>query len=87
MLGRPGRTATEVVSDPGPLDRPQLLTASTRFGSVGVGGAPIVQHGVVALEFLPAGDGLPARLDLGDERGATLGIVVPVASGRAVVVR
>jgi len=87
MLGRPGPAATEVVSAPGPLDRPRLLAASTRFRSVAVGGAPIVQHGVVALEFLPAGDGLPARLDLADERGATLGIVVPAASGRAVVVR
>jgi type II secretion system protein H len=86
-LGRPGRVAAEVVSDPGPLDRPRWLAASARFRSVAVGGAPVVQRGIVALDFLPAGDGLPARFDLADERGATLGIVVPAAGGRAVVVR
>ena len=87
MLGRPGRVATEVVSDPGPLDRPQVLAAPARFRAVAVGGAPVVQRGVVALELPPSGDGLPARLDLADDRGGTVSIVVPAASGRAVVVR
>jgi Tfp pilus assembly protein FimT len=86
MLGRPGRAATEVISDPGPLDRPQELAAPARFRAIAVGGAPAVQHGMVALELLPAGDGLPARLDLADDRGRTLSIVVPAAAGRAVVV-
>ena len=53
MLGRPGRVATEVVSDPGPLDRPQVLAAPARFRAVAVGGAPVVQRGVVALELPP----------------------------------
>jgi len=87
MLGRPGQVATEVVSDPGPIDRPQVLAAPARFRAVAVGGAPVVQRGIVALELLPAGDGLPARLDLADDRGGTASIVVPAASGRAVVVR
>ena len=87
MLGRPGRVATEVVSDPGPLDRPQVLAAPARFRVVAVGGAPVVQRGVVALELPPSGDGLPARLELADDRGRTVSIVVPTANGRAVVVR
>jgi Tfp pilus assembly protein FimT len=43
--------------------------------------------GVVALDFDPAGDPLPARLDLADDRGHAASVVVPPAGGRAVVRR
>jgi hypothetical protein len=42
---------------------------------------------VVALDFDPAGDPLPARLDLADDRGHAASVVVPPAGGRAVVRR
>jgi prepilin-type N-terminal cleavage/methylation domain-containing protein len=43
--------------------------------------------GVVALDFDPAGDPLPARFDLADDRGHAASVVVPPAGGRAVVRR
>jgi hypothetical protein len=43
--------------------------------------------GVVRLDFDPAGDALPARVELADDRGHTAAVRVPPASGRAVVKR
>ena len=42
---------------------------------------------VVALDFDPAGDPLPARLELADDRGHGASVVVPPAGGRAEVRR
>ena len=43
--------------------------------------------GVVTIDFDPAGDPLPARLELSDDRGHAATVVVPPAAGRAVVQR
>jgi general secretion pathway protein H len=43
--------------------------------------------GMVALDFDPTGDPLPARIDLVDDRGHAASVVVPPAGGRAVVRR
>jgi len=83
-IGAPARDATGVVPDPSPVARPTALPAGVRVRAVVASGAPVVR-GVAALDLDPAGDPLPARIELGDAHGRIARVVVPAGGGRPVV--
>jgi hypothetical protein len=45
-----------------------------------------VRAGVVAVDFQPEGDAFSVRVELGDGHGHAAAVLVPPASGRALVV-
>ena len=59
-----------------------VLPRGVAVRQVTVGGAA-----VDALAFEPAGDALPARIEIADRRGGAAAVVVPPAGGRPRVVR
>jgi type II secretion system protein H len=75
-LGAPGSDA-EVTT----------LPFQVHLRAVTVGAPPATVAGTVAVTFDPAGDPLPARIDLADERGHRATVVAPPGAVRAVVVR
>jgi len=84
VLGRPARDATAVRPDAGVLGRPASLPPDLRVRAVFVGGVSL-DAGKAALDFEPAGDALPARIDLADGPGHAVSVYVPPGTGRAVV--
>ncbi len=83
-VGRPAREATRVERD---ASRPDALPAGVRVRAVARGETDVARGGVAVLDFDPAGDALPARLDLADGRGHAARVLLPPAGARAVVER
>jgi hypothetical protein len=85
IMGRPGREAAAVEAGAAPLERTVSLPRGVRLRAVTIGSGPAVRAGSIALELSPAGDALPVRIDLADERGRALAVLLPPACGRAAV--
>ena len=83
--GRAGRDTTAVDAGPSPLERPATLRPRIHLRAVFAGGA-LARAGIVALDVSPAGDVLPARIELADEHGRTATVLLPPAGARARVV-
>jgi general secretion pathway protein H len=63
------------------------LPAAVRLRSVTANGDPAVRHGTAVIRFDPAGDALPAQVELADEHGRVARVVLPAAAPRAEVWR
>lgn len=88
QLGRPAREATAL--RPGgssELERPTVLATRVRLRAVAIGGTPMVFAGRVALELDPAGDPLPAVIELADEDGRVTRVSLPPATARPTITR
>ena len=83
-VGRPAREAGAVLPAAPPPDRPQTLPAGVRVAGVVAGGAAPVRTGRAVVELAPAGDALPARIELVGVEGSAV-VALPPASARAAV--
>jgi Tfp pilus assembly protein FimT len=72
---------------PGAGAEATTLPSEVHLRAVTVGASPAAVSGTVSLTFDPAGDPLPARIDLADERGHRATVVALPGAVRAVVVR
>jgi general secretion pathway protein H len=63
------------------------LPPRVRVRAVVANGERAVDTGIIVIRFDPAGDALPARVDLAHDGGAARNIVLPPAGARAVVGR
>lgn len=82
-----GRLAADgrLEAPPGPLGEPVSLPPSVRVLAVHAPDAPAVARGVATVDLAPEGDALPARIELGDDRGRVAAVVLPPAAARAVI--
>jgi len=90
QLGRPGAEPHALaVDDAAPAalaGRPSTVPTGLTVRSVGVGGAPPIPSGVVALDLHPEGDPVPVRIELADAHGHAVSVVVPPAAARPAVI-
>ena len=84
-VGRAGREATDVAPGASLVERPWDLPREVQLRSATAGDGVPVRAGVVALDLDPAGDALPARVELGDAEGRVAVVRLPAAGARAAV--
>jgi type II secretion system protein H len=63
------------------------LPARVHVRAVSANGGTVREGGVATIRLDPAGDALPARVDLVHDGGAVASVVLPPAVGRALVLR
>jgi hypothetical protein len=69
----------------GPFRAPVTVPPPVRVLAVRGSGAPEMRTGTAIVDLLPEGDALPVRIELGDDRGRRISVVLPPAAARAEV--